>query len=344
MGAVLVFSLATMLSFQEAATVGTDRIPPAPETPASTNQANEPPTEPATGFVRPSTTRAGGKTDERTYREDWFHIKNGHHFLPSPGLGSTFVDSHITLASGVGYLTRDITFRDRTRELQIAGFSPLATAQVRVWKRIAVGAAVSGNVVAGTDTFSAAAYGSSVAYNARASVLAGLVDTDRTAVTFALDVLKPKRLTVSPLRALAEGVRGLAGQGNPDFVDDSVATQWRPEIRAAYALNPAFGLRGVAGWGYNSVHQNETATEEHRLKAGGGVELDFRSWLMLPVALSANYVRSQAIDKGESSNVVTAGLYENIRSWSNFGLEAGISRTGGRTTYIGLLVLRSYYE
>lgn len=275
----------------------------------------------------------------------FLHTRNGHRFVPTLPLPSPFVDTHITLANAVGMRNRPVSILGFERELKLVSYAPILETQIRVWRRLGLTLAASGAVVAGTNRFSVATYGASTGYIGRLGLTYEVVHTDASAVTFAFDVAKPRSVSVSPLRAAVAGLRNLIGAGNADYVSESVATQFRPGIRFAHAFHEAIGIQGLVSGYYNERHANDVSAEQWKLNAGLGLSTNLAPLIRLPAGIGLNYLRSQALDSGDTStNTMTVGLYETATPHINFGLEGGAARSEGKNTTVAAVILRAYYE
>lgn len=270
------------------------------------------------------------------------HVLSGHAFLPSFAIPRTFADSNSLLSVGFAYKTLIDPSLPLNQELKLGAFSPGVVGAISIIPPLAIVFGISGSVIAGMNSTSAAQYGSSVSYNLTLGAIYEVIRTEVQVFSVALELDRPHRYSASPLivaQTLAEG-------GTTDYITDTVETSWRPSLRYSHSFSPVFGLQSYLGFRFSSLREGENdPTSQSRLAFGSALDADLKPWIKVPVGFMLNYVHNHSLNSGGvSTNQLSLGIFETLSPIVNVGLEIGRIYASGNDTTAGVIVVRAYYD
>jgi hypothetical protein len=273
------------------------------------------------------------------------HVLNGHAFLPSVFIPNEFVDTRTSLAIGVGYGNYNSSVLNTLTNVKLGAFSPAVDVQVLLVDWLAIDLGMTGNAVAGLNASSVLQYGGSVAYTWRFGLI-GQIWNDRSSnLALALEVDRPHLLAVSPLESAVQSVQEYLGNSTPDFPTNGVETQYKPSLRYAYGFSPVIGLRGFAGFNFQTGQDLAQRRTGNQFNFGIGLSSDLKPWVDVPIGITANYRRNQIISGGAvNADIFEFGIFETVSNRFNFGGEAGFTNTNKVDTKIFSLIARGYFN
>jgi hypothetical protein len=283
--------------------------------------------------------------DSETRAPQFAHVLNGHTFLPSFGVAAPFANSTASTVLGValGNFTAPTATGDT--DIKLAAFSPQFEGQIRAYDRLAISLGATGNIVTGINGESALRYGASTSYKLSVGALYELIRDETKVISVALTLERPHTYTVSPLETAKSALRDALGGGGAEAVQSNAQTDWRPNLRAAYAFNPVFGIRGLMGMRFTALKEDEAESSQTRLNLGFAVDTDLKPWIGFPVGFTVNYLRNQTVSAGAAnSDTLTLGIFETFAQGFNLGLETGTVRSASGSSTLGALIIRTYYN
>jgi hypothetical protein len=117
----------------------------------------------------------------------------------------------------------------------------------------------------------------------------------------------------------------------------------RPELLAAYAFNPTFGLTGEVGFA-SQYSTSATIYDTYVLRYGAAADFNFAPALNLPLGAAVFFSDEIPLNVQETAtSQLGVGLYEMINRSFNFGAEWARPMASGSSGFSGLLSLTAYY-
>jgi hypothetical protein len=273
------------------------------------------------------------------------HVLNGHAFLPSVFIPNEFVDTRTSLAIGVGYGNYNSAVLNTLTNVKLGAFSPALDVQVLLVDWLAINLGLTGNAVAGLNASSVLQYGGSVAYTWRFGLIGQLLKDQFNNLALAFEVDRPHLLAVSPLESAVQSVQNYLGNSTPDFPTNGVETQYKPSLRFAHGFSSVIGLRGFAGFNFQTGQDLAKNRTGNQLNFGIGLSSDLKPATDIPLGFTANYRRNQIISGGAvNADIFEFGIYETVSNRFNFGGEAGFSDSNKVDTTVFTLVARGYFN
>jgi hypothetical protein len=274
------------------------------------------------------------------------HILNDHVFLPSLNISSPFADSTAEIGLGFAYGTYAVGTPNGNQNLSLGSFSPIVEAHIAIIDPLAITLQLNANAVVGLNDTSIINYGASTAYSYSFGAIYEINRTLNTVFSGNLTIRRPHTLAVSPLAAAESAVAEIEGISDPDYVQSTVQTQWRPTLRVAYAINPIVGIKSLAGFNFNSVASNtSSSTGTTKFLFDIGIDTNFNQLCGVPLGIEVGYNRNQILSTGSyNSNTISVGLFETLRKSFNAGFEIGKAYVNGLNATVGTLLIRTYYN
>ncbi len=273
------------------------------------------------------------------------HVLAGHAFLPVLEQPSAFADSKFTLGIGVAQGTYGVIVNGANTDVNLISFAPTLNVQVAITSRLAVFAGFVSSITSGLNSQSALIYGGSVRYAWNFGALYELLRTHNSVLSLAFQVNRPHTLAVSPLQSAANAEGAVLSTADPNVVNTTVTTEYRPNLRFAHGFNSSIGIQASLGVDFRSTLQNGNSQGGTLLTGALGLSSDLNPWLSVPIGFTLDYSRNQIISRSEdNANIGTIGIWETFTHRFNAGAELGWVRRGGLDSTIGAVIVRTYYN
>jgi hypothetical protein len=273
------------------------------------------------------------------------HVLAGHAFLPVIEQPAAFADSRASLGIGVGQGTYGVTTNGVYNNVDLISFAPLLNVQVAINPRLALFVGFSSSITSGLNSESALIYGGSVRYAWNFGGLYEILRSEDSVLSIALQINKPHTLAVSPVESAAQAQQAVISSSDPSFVNTTVATEYRPNLRFAHGFNPSLGIQALVGMDFRSTIESGVSTGGTLFTAALGLSSDLNPWLSVPIGFTLDLSRNQIISRSEqNTNIATVGIWETFTHRFNMGAEIGWVRRGDLDSTIGALLARTYYN
>lgn len=268
----------------------------------------------------------------------------GHRFSPSFLIPNPFANTQVSVGFGAGHSSPTVSALGIERELDIGIFAPFLEAQFTIFPKFTLAVAGWGMGLSGITSDSVIIYGATAIYRAGIGALYQFWTGDRAAVSFGLNVVRPRLFAVSPLAGVREGIQGVFNGSGADASNSNEVWSYVPNLRYAYAFSPVVGLQGQVGLVMSTANDDESIESGSGFVFSIGPDIQLKPWFGVPLSVTATYKGNEQIGRDTKLWVNSWGAAVYLTEAKSFNVGAEFIATVNPSATVDMIgIVTRYY-